>query len=61
MQAYIKNNALIICDLLENEESSMSNFVNNIITNGVKIDSIHNIEGNISGVKISPSNIERRN
>lgn len=60
MQAYIKNNALIICDLLENEESKVSDLINDIITNGVKIDPIHNVEGNISGIKILPVNIERR-
>lgn len=60
MQAYIKNDSLIICDLLEEEKSDVSDLINNIITNGVKVDRIHNVEGNISGVKISPINIERR-
>lgn len=58
MQAYIKDNTLIICDILENEPN-ISDLINNFINNGVKINPIYNVEGNISGIKISDAKIQQ--
>lgn len=54
MQAYIKNDKLIINDMIqENEKQDFINFINNSIKYGILFKPLYDIKGDISGIEFN--------